>query len=131
RLRPSLLAITPAQSFCTQGTLPGPDGLRGTADDVRLAGDIQSFQVPASVLAALVNPGLGINDPTVQGLLELANRALAAWPTGGASLSDINAAVDAINRGFDECRVLVDCTTGALILQLKSQGGGGDPDSSG
>jgi len=47
----------------------------------------------------------------VRGLLELANRALAARPTAGASLPDINSAVDAINRGFDTCRMLVDCMT--------------------
>src|SRR5207249_8684287 len=47
---------------------------------------------------------------------ELANRALAGLPTGGASVADINAGVDAINRGFDACRVLVDCTTG-IVLQ--------------
>jgi hypothetical protein len=48
-------------------------------------------------------------------LLELANRALAGAPTGSATLSEINAAVDAINRGFDECRAPVNCATGAVI----------------
>jgi hypothetical protein len=115
RLGPGLLSIPLASSFCTQGTLPGPDGLRGTADDTLVAGDILKFAIPASVLTGLSDPSLGILDVTVQGLLELANRALAGQPTGGASLSAINDAVDAINRGFDECRVLVDCTTGMVI----------------
>ncbi len=41
----------------------------------------------------------------------LTNNALAGQPTGGASHSDINAAVDAINRGTDGCRFLVSCPT--------------------
>ena len=47
---------------------------------------------------------------TVNGLLELANRGLAGQSTGAASLSNINAAVDAINRGFDGCRFLICCS---------------------
>src|SRR5439155_13166226 len=102
--------LTPA--FCTAGVFPGPDGLRGTTDDVlAVPGDFQMFIIPSSVLSALTDAGLGINNSTVQGLLELANRALAGQPTAAASLADINAAVDAINRGFDNCRVLVDCAT--------------------
>jgi len=116
RLSPSLLNFGLAPTFCTQGVLPGPDGLRGTPDDVLVNGDILMFTIPNSVLSALTNGVLGITNVTVKGLLELANRALAAQPTGSATLSDINAAVDAINRGFDECRVLVDCSTGVVIF---------------
>ncbi|HXU79520.1 MAG TPA: hypothetical protein VN794_23270, partial [Methylomirabilota bacterium] len=104
--------LTPA--FCTEGVFPGPDGLRGTADDV-LAGDFLAFTIPASVLSALTDGSLGINNSTVQGLLELANRALAGQPTGPATLPDINAAVDAFNRGYDNCRVLVDCATHTVL----------------
>jgi len=82
--------------------------LRGSADDVLVSGDVQTFTIADSVRSALSDPVLGINNHTVGGLLELANRALAGLPTGGASLSAINDAVDAINRGLDECRVLVD-----------------------
>src|SRR5207249_8992618 len=99
-------------SFCTQGILAGADGLKGTTNDVLVASDIQMFSVSASVLSALANLGLA---PTVEGLLELANRALAVLPTGGASLADINAAVDAINRGFDECRAPVNCSTSTVV----------------
>jgi hypothetical protein len=74
-----------------------------------------TFALPDSVRAAVSNPSVGINDPTVRGLLELANRALASQLTGQATWSEINDAVDAINRGFDECRVLVDCATGATV----------------
>src|SRR6185369_16510307 len=114
-------------NFCTEGTLPGPDGLRGTMDDVLNLSDYLSFTIPNSVRTALADPGLGINDSSVQGLLELANRALAAQPTGAASLADINAAVDAVNRGFDNCRVLIDCTTHAVLPDSYNDGFGNRP----
>jgi hypothetical protein len=98
-------------SFCTQGTLPGPDSRRGTSDDTVVSGDFQVFAIPTSVLMSLSDASLGIMNVTVEGLLELANRGLAGLPTGSATLADISAAVDAINRGFDECRALVDCVT--------------------
>jgi hypothetical protein len=44
---------------------------------------------------------------TVSNLLILANRALGGQSIAGISHSQVNQAVDAINRGFDECRVLV------------------------
>ncbi len=104
RLSSSLLSFGLTSNFCSQAVLAGPDGLKGTADDVLVTNDIQSFSIPPSVLTALSDPALGINDNTIHGLLELANRGLAGVPTGAASLPDINAAVDAINRGFDGCR---------------------------
>jgi hypothetical protein len=61
-----------------------------------------------------LDTALGINDGTVKGLLELANRALAGMPVGSASVADVNAAVDAVNRGFDECRMTVNCGTSTL-----------------
>ena len=112
RLSPALRSFGLASSFCSQAVLAGPDALKGTADDVPVASDIQTFSVPTSVLSALASLGLG---STVEGLLELANRALAGLATGGASLADINAAVDAINRGFDECRVPVNCATSTIV----------------
>jgi hypothetical protein len=115
RLNAALLNFTLIPTFCTQGVLPGPDGLVGTADDLLVAGDVMTFTVPASVLTALTDAGLGINNSTVQGLLELANRALAGQATGAASLGDVTAAVDAINRGFDNCRVLANCATSSAL----------------
>jgi len=56
---------------------------------------------------------------TVGGLLDLANIALGGGDTKGASIADINQAVDAINEGFDECRFLLNpnCTanTGSCV----------------
>jgi hypothetical protein len=114
RLSATLLNLGLAESFCSQGVLAGADGLKGTADDVLIADDIQNFNIPASVLAALGDPAVGINDVTVRGLLKLANCALAGLPTGAATLLDINAAVDAINRGFDTCRAAVNCLSGPI-----------------
>ena len=53
------------------------------------------FVIPASVLSAL-----GPN-ATVPDLLKLANSALAGYQTGDAAISDLTAALDAINRSFD------------------------------
>ena len=64
------------------------------------------FTISQKVRTALTNQGLG---QTAGGLLELANRALAYGTVGGASVSEINCAVDAINAGFDECRTLLSC----------------------
>jgi len=63
----------------------------------------QAFMIPANVINAL--PG----DKTVADLLKFASDALGgATLPAGVSLSNINAAVDAINRGFDECRIFVE-----------------------
>lgn len=89
---------------------PGPDGILGTADD-----PVSSFIIPQAVLNALSSLSLGVN---VNGLLELADRALAGRPTGGAAISQINMAVDAINIGFDGCQFLIFCGEVALAVNL-------------
>jgi hypothetical protein len=61
-----------------------------------------TFAMPSSVLTAL-----GSN-ATVGGLLNMANQALGG-ATGLPPLSDINAAVNNINVGFDGCRALIAC----------------------
>jgi hypothetical protein len=100
------------KQFCTQGSLPGPDGLFGTNDDVPDPNSpIQSFTIPNAVITALANLGLS-ND--VEGLFELANRALAGQATGGATATQISQAVDSINRGFDKCRFLAPCPLGIV-----------------
>jgi hypothetical protein len=94
-------------TFCTQGALPGKDGLYGTADDVLDVKDpIQTFKISTDVLAALDNLGY---PRIVYGLIQLCNRGLAGRYTGGATLSEINDAADAINRGFENCRFIVTC----------------------
>jgi hypothetical protein len=128
RLDTDLLSFELCNQFTTQKALPGPDGFCGTEDDVKDPGldgilgtlddPIATFTIPQSVLTALSNLGL---PNTVAGLLELANRALAGQATGGASLPDINWAVDAINRGFDKCRFLISCTN-ALTARTSSFG---------
>lgn len=118
RLDTSLADVGICESMTTQLLAPGPDGLIGTDDDVLDPGpdgifgtsdDLLTVTISANVIDALANLGLPI---TVGGLLELANRGLAAQATGGATLSEINGGVDAINRGFDECRRLLECSNG-------------------
>jgi hypothetical protein len=95
--------------FCTQAALPGKDGLYGTADDVLDVKDpIQTFTIRLEVLSALDKLGYPRN---VYGLIQLCNRALAGRYTMGASLSSITDAADAINRGFENCRFIVDCSS--------------------
>jgi len=104
RFDSDLASFVLASSFCTQGALPGPNGLLGDADDVLDPNSTPlTLTIPAKVLNAL---GSGA---TVADLINLANSGLAGQSTNGASLSDINKAVDAINRGFDGCRFLVAC----------------------
>lgn len=90
------------RQFCTQGLNP---------DGSLIAGDVKTFIVPQSVVDALSDPtAVGAdNVGKVSGLLVLANRALAGL-AGGPSLGDVNAAVAAVNSGFEKCRLLVECS---------------------
>ena len=65
----------------------------------------QEFTIPASVINYLNANYAG--GATVGNLFILANKALGGENIGGLSHSNINMAVDAINRGFDECRLEV------------------------
>jgi hypothetical protein len=117
RLSAGLGSLAICNIMTTQAALPGPDGLFGTSDDVRNPGPdgalgtsddpIITVNIPLSVTTALSALGL---PRTVSGLLELANRGLAGEATGGASLGDVNAAVNAINVGFSGCRFLLRCS---------------------
>jgi len=64
---------------------------------------VQVFNIPQGVITYLSSNG----GATVGNLFILANKALGGENIGGLSHSNVNAAVDAINRGFDECRVQV------------------------
>ena len=64
---------------------------------------IEMFQISEQVITYLE----ATNANTVQGLFDLANRALGGHDIGSLSYSNITEAVDAINNGFDECRVLL------------------------
>jgi hypothetical protein len=93
--------VIPGISFTTMGAQPGADGKCGTEDDVPLFTSLITKTIPQSVLTALNSL---YSSPSVVNLFDLANRALGGAPTGGATLNDINAAVSAINEGFDGCR---------------------------
>jgi hypothetical protein len=108
RLSPALFLFPLSEEFCTRPARPGPDKLYGTEDDfVDDTAPIGHYQIPSSVLSAISQLNLW---PTVKGLWDLANRGLGGGYTAGATISEINNAVDAINRGFDGCRFIVECT---------------------
>ncbi|HYP28197.1 MAG TPA: hypothetical protein VE262_15890 [Blastocatellia bacterium] len=76
--------------------------------------------IPKEVIEALSNLDL---EPEVDGLLELANRALSGnTELGGASLSAITAAIESINRGFNQCSYLVGCFDTDVCLQDDTRG---------
>jgi hypothetical protein len=126
---PGLGGLTICSTMVTQGSLVGPDGIPGSGDEVidpgpdGILGNFDDpklvVSIPNSVMCALVNLGL---PTTVNGLLELANRALGADANlGGASIADINFAVNSINVGFDRCRFLISCTGGCVVASSFSQ----------
>jgi len=102
RLDSGLSSVSLSATFCTVAAIPVPGG--GFTPGAKST--CKTFTIPQSVLNELAAESL---PSTVAGLLELANRALAGLSTGGATLSDINQAVDAINEGFDGCRFLINC----------------------
>ena len=69
-------------------------------------GTEQLFTIPQPVIDYLGANG----GATVSNLFELANKALGGENIGDVTPSQVNAAVDAINRGFDQCRVYVGTT---------------------
>lgn len=92
----------------TQEALCGPDGICGNEDDEPDPdGEIRTLSIGDSVLDALTAAGLDLN---VEGLLELANRALAGMDVGYVTLGEMTNAVDVINTAFDGCRFIIDCT---------------------
>jgi hypothetical protein len=82
---------------------PGPDNILGTNDDPRM-----TVTIPNAVYCAIsAMPG----GPTVNNLLELANRALGGQTLpAGVTIPDVNFALNSVNTGFDRCRFLVGCT---------------------
>lgn len=64
---------------------------------------INTYILPKNVVDYLSSTG----QATVQGLYALANKYLGGQTVSGVSISDVNAAVDAINNGFDKCAALM------------------------
>lgn len=95
RLDPSL----PFEHLCASfSTVPAIRLSNGTYIP-DLSATPQNFSMSPNVVAAA---------HTVGGLLDLANLALSGSPIpSGMTISDINNAVDAINRGFDQTRFVV------------------------
>ena len=88
--------------------LPGPDGIRGTEDDVPDNENPRFADIPASVLDALTELGL---PHTAGGALELANRALAGTLPDevSATLGEIAGTVGSINDIVDACALTIHC----------------------
>jgi hypothetical protein len=79
------------------------------------------------VIPTAVINWLGTNN-TVAGLFALANQALAGTlPAGAPTLSQINQACDAFNRGFDKCRVLVGFSNTAPTAVVRDTDGELEP----
>jgi hypothetical protein len=92
--------------------LPGPDGELGTDDDIPDPdGEPRIRWIPTSVLDALTALTL---PQTAGGLLELANLCFAGENTEGASPTEINQAVSAVNELFDGCALIVACERGEI-----------------
>ncbi len=63
--------------------------------------EYQYYSIDASVLAAIEG------DKTIEGLFNLANKALGGGSTNGASLTSIASVVEKINNAFDGCRIFM------------------------
>lgn len=112
RLNASLGTVVIANKYMT--TYAATACVNGTA----IAGTKQVFAIPQSVLTYM-----GTNN-TVNNLLLLANKALGGTYVPGVgqpSLGDITTALDAINRGFDGCRILVGFSASSAGLKLDDE----------
>ena len=71
--------------------------------DVPISGTLQTFTISPAIITYLTNNG----GATVNNLYLLANRILGGDVITGIDASSVNGAVDAINKGFDGCRIQV------------------------
>jgi hypothetical protein len=88
--------------FVLGDTLVTYDAVCGS--NIPIPGTMQKVSIPHSVAAYLANPGNGYPN-TVNGLFQLANDMLGGVVTG-LSLEDVKTAIDNLNNGFDDCRIL-------------------------
>lgn len=109
RLQPSLGNLAITGPYMT--TYAATSCVNGSA----VPGTKVVYVIPQAVLNCL-----GVNNK-VSDLLALANQALGnALPSGcTASLSDISAALNAINVGFDKCRVLAGFSTNPSGVRME------------
>jgi hypothetical protein len=63
---------------------------------------VDTFKLPSNVVNYLQTTGTA----SVKGLYDLANKYLGGQTVSGISAADVTNAVDALNRGFDECALL-------------------------
>jgi hypothetical protein len=117
RYDPGLPNFGLSETFCTENISAGASATSAKIGSGPSQAAMGMYHIPSDVLSALSNLAL---PQTVGGLLELANRALADWDRGGASFSEINAAVDAINRAFDECKRVAVCSAALASAPSRS-----------
>jgi hypothetical protein len=98
-------------------TIKTSDAVCGS--NVPIPGTELTFTLPGSVVSFL-NGGNGYAN-TVNELFRLANEYLGGNTPGNLTASDVSSAVDAINRAFDECRVITGYETngGTTITQSR------------
>jgi len=93
--------ILPRVPFCTQGLWPGDDGVPGTEDDqLDPASPVTGPWHLASTVAVANN--------TVSDLLIIANQYLRG-ESNTATITEVNEAMDTLNKAFDNCRRVVEC----------------------
>jgi hypothetical protein len=108
RLDPGLPDLPLCETIIMIGTLPGPDGIHGTDDDIPNNDDVRIVHIPLSIFAALNAMSL---PHTAGGLLTLANTVLAdALPADvEVSPGDVTGAVGSVNDLVDNCALTIHC----------------------
>lgn len=72
--------------------------------NIAIMESVQTFNIHPDILRFLKE---NFGDTTVKSLFVLANKALGNENVNNLSFAKINEAIDAINRGFDKCRIQV------------------------
>jgi hypothetical protein len=105
RLDPNLANMPLCEFMIMIPISPGPDGIRGTADDVPDNLHPRIVQISPAVFQVLDALSL---PHTAYGALVLGNRALAD-DVPPISLGDVNTVVSSINEIVDECALTIHC----------------------
>lgn len=104
-INPDLKNLVLQSKFSTAGTT-------FCGSNVANMNSIQTFNIHPDVIRFLKD---NLGGTTVENLFILANKALGNENIGSLSYAKINAAVDAVNRGFDGCRIQVQNTEAEIL----------------
>lgn len=115
------LSLSPELNDFELQTHFSTDATTYCGSNVPILSSIQEFEIHSSIINFL-NSNCG--GATVKNLFILANKALGNEAIGNLSIAKINEAVDAINRGFDKCRIKVNAQSQELLktspIELKT-----------